>query len=148
MLQRRSAVDLLVSHHMDGNELLIGLGGLLLLVLTYFAGVLRTERRYAHNDSETRIIRVLDEYLAAARAGRANGFHGLVLAGVGTLVSEAEIRELMDRIVQHQRGWDPRPILEGVDMHKFFKTAIERQYNFHITGSAEALAAELKGKSG
>jgi hypothetical protein len=132
---------------MDGNELLIGLGGLLLSVSTYFAGVLRAERRHARNDSEARITRVLDAYMAAARAGRANGFHGLVPAGVGTLTSDAEIRKLMDRIVQHGQGWDPRPILQGVDMHEFFKTAVERQYNFLVSGSAEALAAELKGKT-
>lgn len=133
---------------MDGNELLISLGGLLLSVLTYFAGVLRTERRHARDDREARITRVLDAYIADARVGRANGFHGLVGAGVGTLMSDAEIRELMDRIVQYGQGWDPRPILQGVDMYEFFKTAANRKYNFQSFESVEALAAELKCKSG
>lgn len=132
---------------MDGNELLIGLGGLLLSTLTYFAGVLRTERRHARNDSEARITRVLDAYMTAAHEGRVNGFPGLVPAGVGTLTSDAEIRELMDRIIRYGQGWDPRPILQGVDMHEFFKIAVERRCNFQTSGSAEALAAELKGKS-
>ena len=133
---------------MNGNELLIRLGLLLLSVLTYFAGVLRTERRHARNDREARITRVLDAYMAAAREGRAHGFHGLVLAGVGTLASDAEIRELMDRIVQYGEVLDLPPILKGVDMHKFFKTAVERRYDFLKSGSAEALAAELKDKNG
>jgi hypothetical protein len=133
---------------MDRDELLIGLGGLVLSVLTYFAGVLRAERRHARHDSEVRITKVLDAYVAAARDGRANGFHGLVLAGVAMLKSDAEIRELMERIVQHGRGWDPRPTLEGVDTHKFFRTAVERDYNFLTSGSAEALAAEVSSKGG
>lgn len=54
----------------------------------------------------------------------------------------------MDRIVQYGQGWDPRPILQGVDMYEFFKTAANRKYNFLSFESAEALAAELKGKSG
>jgi hypothetical protein len=133
---------------MCGNELLIGLGGLLLSVLTYFAGVRRTECRHARNDREARITRVLDTYMAAARAGGARGFHGLVPAGVGTLTSDAEIRELMERIDQHGEVLDPPPTLQDIDMHEFFKTAIERKCNFLISGSAEALAAELKDKNG
>jgi len=132
---------------MDRDALLIGFGGLLLSVLTYFAGVVRTKRRHARNDREVRITKVLDAYMAAARAGRANGFHGLVLAGVATLKSDAEIRELMERIVQHGQSWDPALTLKGVDTHKFFRTAVDRQYNFLRSGAAEALAAELRSKS-
>jgi hypothetical protein len=133
---------------MDRDELLVGLAGLFLSVLTYFAGVLRTERRHARSDSVARITKVLDAYIASAREGRANGFHGLVIAGVATLRSDREIRELIDCIVQHDPRWDPRPTLKDVDTHKFFRAAIERQYNFLASGSAEALAAELSSKGG
>jgi hypothetical protein len=138
----------MVSHYMDRDALLIGLGGLLLSVLTYFAGVIRAERRHARNESEVRITKVLDAYIAAAQAGRANGFDGLVRAGVATLRSDVEIRELMERIVRHGQGWDPWLILQGVDTHTFFRTAVERRYNFQISRSAEALAGELRSKSG
>jgi hypothetical protein len=82
-----------------------------------------------------------------ANVHTANGFPGLVLAGVGTLESDAEIRELMDRIVQHGEVLDLPPILKDVDMHEFFKTAIERRCDFLKSGSTEALAAELKRKN-
>lgn len=133
---------------MDGNELLIGLGSLLLMVLIYFAGVSRTKHQHARNDSEARITKVLDVYMAAAREGRTNGFHGLVAAGVATLKSDAEIRELIHRIVQHDPRWDPRPTLKDVDTHKFFRAAVERRYNLLASGGAEALAAELRSKTG
>ncbi len=94
---------------MDRDGLIIGFGGLVLLILTYFAGVLRTERRYARSDSEGRITKVLDVYLAAARVGRINGFPGLLQAGVTTLKNDAEIRELLNRIAQHEQRWDLRP---------------------------------------
>jgi hypothetical protein len=40
---------------MDRDELLIGLGELVLSVVTYFAGVLRTERRHARPDREASV---------------------------------------------------------------------------------------------
>lgn len=131
---------------MDRDGLIIGFGGLVLLILTYFAGVLRTERRYARSDSEGRITKVLDVYLAAARVGRINGFPGLLQAGVTTLKNDAEIRELLNRIAQHEQRWDLRPTLQGIDTHEFFMTAVERHYNFENSESAEALVAELRSK--
>lgn len=132
---------------MDKDGLIIGFGGLLLSVLTYFAGVIRTERRYARSDREARIAKVLDAYLVAARTGRINGFPGLVQAGIATLENDAEIRSLMERIVQHGQKWDPRPVLQGLDAHEYFKYAIENHYNFEIAKSAEELASQLKNKT-
>ena len=45
------------------NELIIGLGGLLLSVLAYFAGVYRTEKRYKSQDKEKRLDKVLNRYM-------------------------------------------------------------------------------------
>ena len=133
-------------YSMDRDGLIIGFGGLLLLALTYFAGVLRTERRHSRSDSEARIVKVLDAYIAASRVGRINGFPGLVQAGIATLENDAEIRSLMERIVQYDQRWDPRPVLQGVDAHEFFKKAVESQYDFQLSGSAEALASRLRSR--
>jgi hypothetical protein len=40
------------------DEILIGFGGLPISVLTYFAGVWRTERRHSKEDREARVRRV------------------------------------------------------------------------------------------
>lgn len=45
------------------TEILIGIGGLLLSVLTYFAGVHRTEKRLSKDERNTRIQKVLDKYM-------------------------------------------------------------------------------------
>ena len=129
---------------MERNELLIGLGGIFLSGLTYFAGVWRTKRQQASEDSNTRITRVLDKYINASQAGKGKAFYGLIHAGVGTLNSDAEIRELFDRIVKHGQQWDPRSSLESVDTHRFFQIAIRQNTNFNISGSAEALIAEVR----
>ena len=133
-------------YSMDRDGLIIGFGGLLLSALTYFAGVLRTERRHSRSDSEARIAKVLDAYMAASHAGRINGFPGLVQAGIAILKNDAEIRSLMERIVQHQQRWDPRLVLQGVDAHEFFKEAVESHYDFQLGGSAEALASRLRSR--
>lgn len=133
---------------MDRDNLLIGIGGLVVSVLAYFAGVLRTERQHARNDSEGRITLVLEAYMAASRAGKTNGFPGLIQAGVGTLKSDGEIRELIDRIVKHGQGWDPRPKLVGVDTRIFFEKALARKVNFYHAGVLEALVAELQTRGG
>lgn len=132
---------------MDKDGHIIGFGGLLLSVLTYFAGVIRTERRHARSDRKARIAKVLDTYLAAARTGRINGFPGLIRAGIATLENDAEIRSLMERIVQYGQKWAPRPVFEGLDSHEFFKYAIDNHYDFNLAGSAEALASQLKNKA-
>lgn len=131
---------------MDRDGLIIGFGGLVLSVLTYFAGVIRTERRYARTDRAVRITRVLDAYLDAAHSGRVNGFPGLLRAGVATLKNDAEIRELLDHIYQHDQRWDPRPTLQDIDTHKFFTTAVERHIDFMASGNEERLVAELRKK--
>ncbi|MDX6770018.1 MAG: hypothetical protein SF051_10840 [Elusimicrobiota bacterium] len=133
---------------MDLDNLLIGLGGLILSVLTYFAGVWRTERQNEASDSEARITRVLNNYVQASQAGKRNGYHGLSHAGVGTLRNDAEIRELLDRIRKHGQPWDPRAQLEGIDTFEFFQTAIARNINFMHGGAIDALIAEFKAKGG
>ncbi len=48
---------------MADNELLIGVGGLVLAGLTYFAGIDHTKRQFSAGDKDHRINKVVDHYL-------------------------------------------------------------------------------------
>ena len=119
------------------NELLIGIGGLILSVLTFFAGVWRTERRHAAQDRQTRIRRVFDKYMEFRRTNYTGGYDGLQKAGVSTLASNQEIQELAQLIVlhgeQHPLGSNNDNVFRGVDLLRLFKYAAERRVNFVTT---------------
>lgn len=83
------------------TEILIGLGGLLLLVLTYFAGVHRTEKRLSKDEKNARIRNVLDKYMGFRRSNDTSCLDGLQKAGIATLYTDDEIIELIDLIVKH-----------------------------------------------
>ena len=116
------------------NELIIGIGGLLLSVLTYFVGVWRTEKRFAAEDRETRVRRVFEEYMKLRRANYTGGYDGLQKSGISTLRSNEEIQELINLIVahgeRHPLGSDHAKVFNGVDLRKFFLYAVEKQVNF------------------
>jgi hypothetical protein len=59
------------------NEILIGIGGLILGVLTYFAGVWRTEKRHATQDRDARIRLVFERYMGFRRTNYTGGYDGL-----------------------------------------------------------------------
>ncbi len=117
-------------------EILIGLGGLVLSALTYFAGVHRTERRYKTDQRQTRIQRVFDKYMEFRKNSKTAGFDGLQKAGVATLESDQEIRDLADLIIKHHET-DPLErqtgLLEGVDLKKLFDTATKERVNWFRT---------------
>lgn len=116
------------------NELIIGIGGLLLSVLTYFAGVWRTEKRLAAEDRQTRVRRVFEKYMGLRGTNRTGGYDGLQKSGISTLRSNEEIQELINLIVAHGEihplGSDHEKVFNGVDLRKFFLYAAERQVNF------------------
>lgn len=115
------------------NELLIGIGGLVLAVLTYFAGVWRTKARHKKEDKGERINRVLDDYRKLVTNAKSSGLHGLVLSGVATLKTDSEIRELGKLISAHGLP-DPlvaeQGILNEVNLKKLFDYAASRKINF------------------
>jgi hypothetical protein len=119
------------------NELLIGIGGLILSVLTYFAGVRRTERRHATEERETRVRRVFDQYIHFRRTGYTGGYDGLQKAGIATLGSNTEIEELVQLIVAHGEahplGSNHDTVFQGVDLLKLFRYAAEKRVNFITT---------------
>jgi hypothetical protein len=86
------------------NEVLIGIGGLILSVLTFFAGMWLTERRHGTQDREARIRRVFDTYMGFRRRLQTGSCDGLQKAGIATLRSNDEIEELMRLLVAHGEG--------------------------------------------
>lgn len=124
------------------NELLIGIGGLVLSVLTYFAGVYRTEVRHRKEDKVERISRVLDSYLKLLATSKTSGLGGLQTAGVATLETDTEIRELGELIRAHGK-MNPLTIesgiLNNVNLKKFFDYAARERVNFFNTPIAEII---------
>lgn len=116
------------------NEILIGLGGLILCGLTYFAGVRRTEKRLKHEDRDNRITSVLNKYLEFRRTNHTAGLDGLQKAGVATLHNDKEIEELIKLIIDHAEK-DPiggsREVLKNVSLKKLFDHAATHRVNFH-----------------
>lgn len=116
------------------NELLIGLGGLALSVLTYFAGVRRTERRHNMQDRETRIQRTFASYMEFRRRNYTAGCDGAQKAGIATLQSNEEIHAFAALVVghgeSHPLGSDHATVFKGVNLLQFFKYAADHQVNF------------------
>lgn len=119
------------------NEILIGISGLILSVLTYFAGVARTKKQNSVQDREERIFRVLEKYLEFRRSSKTSGLDGLKKAGIATLESNAEVTELLDRIVAHGEphplGQEHAAVYSGVDLLRFFRYAAQNSVNFFRT---------------
>src|SRR5262249_27281095 len=101
--------------------------GLILSLLTYFAGV-RRGKRYreedravaAEHDADHRIDRVVQRYALLVRTNRTKALHGLLVAGVKNLRSSDEIRLVQERAIA-QTGHDPlrQYLLDGVNLKEF-----------------------------
>ena len=115
------------------NEILIGIAGLVLSILTYFAGVWRAERRQARQDKEQRIDRVFIDYMDFRKQNKTAGHDGLLKSGVATLSSDAEIRELADRVMEYGEN-DPLErksgLIDNVDLKILFKYAAKERIKF------------------
>jgi len=129
------------------NEIVIGIGALLLAVLTYFAGVYRTERRYKKQAKEKRIENVINRYMEFRKANETAGLDGLQRAGVGTLKNDKEIREVVDTIMKYGET-DPlqRPALEmdGIDLKVFFEEAAKKKLNFFHSKNLRIFIEKIK----
>jgi hypothetical protein len=108
-------------------EIALTIGGLVLSVLTYFAGV-RRGKRYreedraaaAEHDADHRIDRVVQRYAILVRTNQTGALHGLLVAGIKNLRSSDEIRLARERATA-QTGDDPlrQYSLEGVNLKEF-----------------------------
>ena len=126
------------------DEFLIALGGLILSVLTYFAGVWRTERRHKTQDSEARIHRVFQEYMKFRRSNYTGGYDGAQKAGAAMLQTNDELLSFAALVVGHGEmhpfGTDHATVFEGVDLLKFFRYAAEKRVNFLTTPIEQVIA--------
>src|SRR5437899_6960426 len=94
-------------------EIALSIGGLLLSVLTYFAGVRRGKKdrqedlaAAAAHEADHRIDRVVQRYVTLVRTNKTGALHGLLVAGVKNLQSSDEIRLARERAAA-QTGNDP-----------------------------------------
>ena len=105
----------------------MAIGGLLLSVVTYFAGV-RHGKRYrdedraaaAEHEADHRIDRVVQRYALLVRTSQHGALHGLLVAGVKNLRSSGEVRLARERATA-QTGIDPlrQYSLDGVNLKEF-----------------------------
>jgi hypothetical protein len=127
------------------DELLIALGGLVLSVLTYFAGVWRTERRHQKDDRAKRVERVFAKYMEFRRGNYTAGCDGALKAGIATLESNAEIAEFSKLVVGHGEihplGLDHSTAFENVHLLRFFRYAAENRVNFLSTPVEKVIEA-------
>jgi hypothetical protein len=113
-------------------EIALTIGGLLLSVLTYFAGV-RRGKRYreedlaaaAEHDADHRIDRIVQRYALLVRTNKTGALHGLLVAGVKNLRSSDEIRLARERATA-QTGNDPlrQYSLARVDLKEFVDACV------------------------
>ncbi len=125
---------------MEYELIIVGIGGLILAVLTYFAGVYRTEKQYKSQEKGKRIEDVVNRYMEFRRTNKTAGLDGLQKSGIATLNSDAEIREVVDLIIKYgendplQRSALP---MDKVDLKVFFTEAAKKRVN--LVGSNELI---------
>src|SRR5207245_1026954 len=122
-----------------GCQILIGLAGLILSALTYFAGVQRTQKRYKEDIRAKRIDTVTASYLKLSQGFKRTdtGLSALIKSGIWTLNDEAEIREVCQKIMDHGEespfgGFHAR--IMKLNLWEYFKVAKERGYDFQLKG--------------
>jgi len=106
-------------------DIALAVGGLLLSMLAYFAGV-RRGKRYrdedraaaAEHEADHRIDRVVQRYALLVRTSQIGGLHGLLVAGVKNLRSSGEV--VRERAIA-QTGIDPlrQYSLDRVNLKEF-----------------------------
>jgi hypothetical protein len=115
-------------------EVALSIGGLILSVLTYFAGVRRgkmyrqedlaaaaaRDAAEASREADRRIDDVVQRYADLVRDNKTGALHGLLVAGVKNLRSSDEVRLARER-ASAQAGYDPlhQYSLDGVNLKEF-----------------------------
>lgn len=117
---------------MEYELIIVGIGGLILAVLTYFAGVYRTEKRYKLQEKGKRVEDVVNRYMEFRRTNKTAGLDGLQKSGIAILNSDAEIREVADIIIKYgendplQRNTLP---IDEIVLKEFFAEAAKERVN-------------------
>jgi hypothetical protein len=77
---------------------------------------------------------VFDKYMDFRRTNSTGGYDGLQKAGIATLASNDEIRELVELVVAHGEahplGSSHATVFQNVDLLKFFRFAVEKHIDF------------------
>ncbi len=114
-------------------EITIALGGVILSVLTYFAGVHRTEKRLNKQESIDRIDAAVNQYLELRRSGRDSGWSAALKSGFANLESDTEIREAA-RIIEGHGEKSPISTKENIDavnLKVLFEYVAKNQLGFN-----------------
>ena len=89
------------------NEIILTIGGLILSVLTYFAVVVRTERRNKDQDEEQRISKFIENFNNSRKYGHGRRvIDHLIPSGINNLQSHEEIEAALLRL-EEVHGWHP-----------------------------------------
>lgn len=122
---------------MCDQEIIITVVGFVLSVLTYFAGVKRTEMRHQSQDREERIKYVFQSYMKLRKSNATGGYDGLYKAGIATLQSNNEVDDLIKRIVAngelHPLGSDRVTVFQDVNILDLFKYIAQNRINLLLT---------------
>lgn len=130
------------------SAVLIGFGGLVLSVLTYFAGVYRTQKRHEKDDSIQRVNRVIDEYQALFMPRKDSGIPALITAGVTLLRNDAEVREVCRQLEARNEGSPLVPHIEFLkdkNLYEVFQIIRREKLNPRHPELANAIARFLDG---
>jgi hypothetical protein len=87
------------------NEIIIGIGGLILSALTYFAGVYRTERCYERERREKRIDDFVNTFFSQYK-GAGVVIEILIPSGINNLHTDEEIKSALENL-RNRLGFHP-----------------------------------------
>lgn len=113
-------------------EIVIGVLGLVLSVVTYWAGVRHEKRRQSQDDSEVRINKVVDEYQELFQPRKDHGVPALIEAGALLLTSDQEIREVCRRLDLRNNTSPLEPWaeeLQSMNLLQFFQAIRDHKLN-------------------
>lgn len=141
----------------DRDAILLGIGALVLPVLTYFAGLQRgkrsTQSQRQHDAEleltrrrEARIEGAVNRYVDLYHRNVSSAIHGLSNSGLGLLESDDEIRQAIERMHQTTRA-DPfgslRKYFDTIDLLVFFRFVSERHLSLY-SRSVESVIDQMK----
>lgn len=115
------------------NELIIALGGVVIAVLTYFAGAHRTEKRLNKQASIDRIDSAVNQYLDLRRSGKDSGWSAALKSGFANLENDREIREAA-RIIEGHGEKNPLSThenIESVNLKVLFEYVAKNRLGFN-----------------
>ena len=123
----------------------IAFGALVVMALVYFASKKGRADSYAERRQEDLVAAKVETYSELVRSHHSSGIHALGTLGLDELDSDERIRDAIERM-KARSGKDPlgkktRPLLEGVDLWRFFRHVAERAIDFNKTSVPEVLAS-------